>query len=144
VNTAQSEWRRIRRQVVLIAAQRAVLVCLCIVLAVVVALTYIYHHPITKLRLWRGSFPELIVAIGLIAAWPYVLAMAMCWAPRKPDLVRAVGFAVVVVLSASWVMEEIVHNVEMAQHTRDMVLFTGLQAVFIGVASAILGFRDDP
>jgi len=142
-DTKQLESNRLGRQYRLIVVQRALLLCVCIALTVVVALTYIYHHPLTKLKLWKGSFPELTVAIGLIAAWPYVLAMAICWPPRKVGVLRALGFAVALLLSATWVIEEIVHNAEMVQHTKAMLLFSGLQAALIAFTSGMLSSKEE-
>jgi hypothetical protein len=142
-HTTPSEPEQLGRQLRVVVWQRVALLCLCLALTVVVALTYLYHHPITKLKLWKGSFSELTVVISLIAAWPYLLAMAISWAPRERGILRALGFAVVLVLSAAWVMEEIVHNAEMVQHTRDMLLFTGLQAVLIGFASGMLSSKEE-
>ena len=139
----QLEATRLGRRYRFVVLQRLALLCLCVALSVVVALTYLNHNPITKMKLWKGRFPELTVAISLVAAWPYLLAIAICWQPRKPGVLRAFGFATVLVLSAMWVLEEIANNVEIVQHTRDMLLFTGLQAALIGIASGMLSSKEE-
>ena len=142
-HTALSESEQLGRQYRVVVYQRVALLCLCLALTVVVALTYLYHHPTTKLKLWKGTFLEVTVAISLMAAWPYLLAMAICWSPRKRGVLRALGFGAVLVLSAVWVMEEIIRNPEMAKHIRDMLLFTGLQAALIGFASGMLSSKEE-
>jgi hypothetical protein len=142
-NATQAEPSRLGRQYFLVGAQRTALLCLCVLLAFIVAMTYIYDHPITKLKLWKGSFPDLIVLVGLVAAWPYVLAIFICWPPRKLSVTRTLGLAAVLVLSASWVIAEIVRNVELVNSLRDMLLFTSLQALIIGVTAAFLWPEKD-
>jgi len=137
-DTTQSEERRLGRHYVLVVVQRVALLCLCAVLAFVVALTYIYHHPLEKWPVWKGSFPDLMLFIGLMAAWPYVFAMVISWPPRKLSIVRTLAFAAVLVGSAAWVVGEILHNVGLTQSARDVLLFTSLQALIIGLVSRFL------
>jgi hypothetical protein len=142
-SATEAEPSRLGRQYSLVYAQRTILLCLCALLAFIVALTYIYNHPIGKLKLWKGSFPDLIVLVGLVAAWPYVLAVVICWPPRKLSITRTLGFAAVLVLSASWVTAEIVHNAVLVKNFGDMLLFTSLQALIIGLTSALLWPKKD-
>jgi len=133
---------RLERNYFWVHAQRAALLALCAMLAIVVSLTYLYDHPITRLRLWRGSFPDLIVAVGLLASWPYVCATILFASARRPSLTRAIGCAVILIASAGAAVTTIVLYRALISGFSNMLLFTGLQWLCVACAWHLLGPAD--